>query len=124
MKILKLDFKGGTFGVTMARPKKQEILTYYVQFSFKNPWWLPKKDSNFADLNVVLYGWLFFYFGYSVSGILVPNETGEFACNGQMYSVYGIDKSISLEVHERIKQGYKFNVVDENIVMEEKNEIL
>lgn len=51
----------GTIGVLI--PKKRKI--YFIQFSLKEPWLLPKHESHYRkdvfDCN--MYGWLFFYFG-------------------------------------------------------------
>lgn len=38
---------------------------YFLQFSLKDPWIFPKKDSKFLNGKITLYGWLFIYFGYS-----------------------------------------------------------
>lgn len=46
----------------------KEIENVYVQFSLKDPWWIPKYDPNFADGTIPLHGWLFFYFGRSKYG--------------------------------------------------------
>lgn len=39
---------------------------YILQFSFKNPWWKPKADF-VSNGRCRLYGWLFFYVGWSVN---------------------------------------------------------
>ena len=50
-----------SFGILV--PKKRKI--YFVQFSLKEPWFLPKHEPHFKkdlyDWN--MYGWLFFYCG-------------------------------------------------------------
>ena len=51
----------GSIGVLV--PKKRKI--YFVQFSLKDPWLLPKHEPHYKkdvyDWN--MYGWLLFYFG-------------------------------------------------------------
>lgn len=50
-----------TFGIII--PKKQKI--YFIQFSLKEPWILPKHEPHYKKdtWNWNMYGWLFFYFG-------------------------------------------------------------
>ena len=36
---------------------------YIFQVSLKNPWWLPRHETNHIGI-CDLYGWLFFYFGW------------------------------------------------------------
>lgn len=38
---------------------------YAIQFSLKDPWWKPHKDTHFCNNYYTLYGWFFFYFGKS-----------------------------------------------------------
>lgn len=37
--------------------------SYILQFTTKEPWWLPKCDNNYAGF-CKLWGWLFVYFGW------------------------------------------------------------
>lgn len=57
---MKIIRKGATFGLIVQRVNRM----YVFQFAFKEPWWIPKCDRNYRGLGYVLYGWLFFYFGY------------------------------------------------------------
>ena len=51
----------GTFGLLSVKTKR----IYVFQFTAKEPWLLPKCDRHYGeDENIVLYGWLFVYFGY------------------------------------------------------------
>lgn len=58
---MKMIRKGTTFGLIVQRVNRM----YVFQFTFKEPWWIPKRDRNYRGLGYVLYGWLFFYFGYT-----------------------------------------------------------
>lgn len=54
--------KRATFGLLLLKKKRM----YVFRFSFKEPWWIPKCDRNHGKYkDIVLYGWLFFYFGYT-----------------------------------------------------------
>lgn len=54
-----------TFGLLSYKSKRM----YLLQFSLKEPWLLPKCDRHYGgDLDIVLYGWLFIYFGYTDFG--------------------------------------------------------
>lgn len=47
--------------------------TDVIQFTFKNPWFLPKYEDNFAGVEGLrLYGWLFLYFGRLNNGFIYP----------------------------------------------------
>lgn len=59
MKLMRL---GKTFGLFNFRKKR----IYLLQFSLKDPWLIPKCDKHYGEnKNIVLYGWLFVYFGYT-----------------------------------------------------------
>ncbi len=59
---VKLLRRRATFGLLSYRTGRMHIL----QFSLKEPWLLPKCDRDYGeDKNIVLYGWLFIYFGYT-----------------------------------------------------------
>lgn len=58
---MKIIRKGTTFGLIFWKKKRM----YVFQFTFKEPWWIPKCDRNYGKRkDIVLCGWLFFYFGY------------------------------------------------------------
>lgn len=57
MKVLR---KKSTFGLVIKRR------LYLLQFSMVEPWLIPKCDKNYGrNKDIVLYGWLFIYFGYT-----------------------------------------------------------
>ena len=56
----RLTNKRGTFCLTNLDSGKM----YFLQFSTKDPWWIPK--SELIHNTIKLYGWLFFYVGYAV----------------------------------------------------------
>lgn len=59
MKLMRI---GKTFGLLNFRKKRM----YLLQFSLKDVWLVPKCDKHYGEnKNIVLYGWLFVYFGYS-----------------------------------------------------------
>ena len=59
MKLMRL---GKTFGLLNFRKKR----IYLLQFSLKDVWLFPRCDKHYGEnKNIVLYGWLFVYFGYS-----------------------------------------------------------
>lgn len=50
-----------TFGIRFGKSKRM----YVLQFTTKEPWFLPKYDREYGEnKNIVLFGWLFVYFGY------------------------------------------------------------
>jgi len=58
---------------TFANFKTQECYEWYVQFSFKKPWWIPRYNPYFLnDGKWPLAGWLFFYFGRHTRGTIIP----------------------------------------------------
>lgn len=57
MKVLR---EKSTFGLLVKRR------LYLLQFSMTEPWLVPKRDKHYGrNKNIVLYGWLFIYFGYT-----------------------------------------------------------
>lgn len=49
-----------TFGLQINRRM------YPLQFTTEDPWWFPKCDKHCGkNKDIVLYGWLFVYFGYT-----------------------------------------------------------
>lgn len=66
---------GGTFGFIYAG-KKGKVHQFYMQFSLQNPWWLPRYERHYGEMNIPLYGWLFFYFGHRVGKKRGENTMG------------------------------------------------
>ena len=62
--IYSLSRLGGTLDWQVIRDNYYKH--YILQFSFKNPWWKPKADFVNND-SWRLYGWLFFYIGWSLN---------------------------------------------------------
>jgi hypothetical protein len=52
--------------------KTQECYEWFFQFSFKDPWWIPKYDPYYLNGKWPLAGWLFFYFGRHTRGAVIP----------------------------------------------------
>lgn len=51
-----------TFGLLSRKTGRM----YLLQFSLKEPWLFPKCDKHFGEnRDIVLYGWLFLYFGHT-----------------------------------------------------------
>jgi len=51
-----------TFGILIRKTRRM----YLFQFSLKEPWLTPKCDRHYGhNKDIVLYGWLFCYFGYT-----------------------------------------------------------
>lgn len=58
--IIKLHRYRFSFGLQINRR------IYLLQFSTKEPWLIPKRDKHYGENNdIVLYGWMFVYFGYT-----------------------------------------------------------
>lgn len=55
----------GTFAIQFFDTDKLYINSYFVQFSFKDPWWIPHTE-HFYNKETNIHGWLFFYFGKMV----------------------------------------------------------
>lgn len=67
---------------------------YIIQFSFKNPWWKPRVEFINND-KFILYGWLFFYFGWSMTK---QTDEGEWIpITRQIY-----DNRITLKEHYKL----------------------
>lgn len=66
----------GTFGIFFYDSLKGRVVSPVIQFSFKNPWWIPKIDKEYfkkigdrkkKNAHGWLAGWLFFYIGICIS---------------------------------------------------------
>lgn len=89
----------GTFLFAFANFKTQECYEWYVQFSLKDPWWIPRYDPYFLnDGKWPLAGWLFFYFGRHTRGAIIPCLESEipegkkpiFDKAGKRYMIYNL----------------------------------
>lgn len=120
MKILNIQKKEGTIGITRFNFKTKEVICNYFQFTLMDPWWIPKKDDNFMGLNIVLYGWLFFYFGYSIYGAAFEDKDGKIKYKNKNYKLYQFDKNISLDIHNKIKKGYTMKMINGNVHFKER----
>lgn len=74
---MRYEYKGfyrkrGTLGIYFYDIKKDRVVSPVVQFSFKDPWCIPKFDKKYFEKignrkkkngHGWLAGWLFFYFG-------------------------------------------------------------
>lgn len=59
---MKLLRSKSTFGLLSLKKRR----LYLLQFTLKEPWLIPKCDRNYGEgKNIVLWGWLFVYFGYT-----------------------------------------------------------
>jgi len=67
----------GTFLFAFANFKTQECYEWYIQFSLKAPWWIPKFDPWYMNGKWPLAGWLFFYFGRHTRGAVIPCQESE-----------------------------------------------
>jgi len=54
--------KGLTFSFLIWDKNGDNLRTYYIQFSTKDPWYYPKKEL-VCDGKVMLWGWLYFFVG-------------------------------------------------------------
>lgn len=61
-KIAWVDRKNLTFLLTVYNSESKETKMYYMQYSTKDMWLIPKRDT-ICDGEVTLWGWLFFYIG-------------------------------------------------------------
>lgn len=59
-----------TWNFMIANFKTKEAYSLYIQFSLTDPWWLPRYEPHLGEIDISLYGWLFFYFGRRTEGIL------------------------------------------------------
>lgn len=73
-RILHFERQRGTFMWWILDKQTNEIDNVYIQFSLKNPLWLPKYDPMCCDGRCPLYGWLFFYFGKTAFGQFVNGK--------------------------------------------------
>ena len=62
MKFLRFERLHGTFALSLIDKKKKIINCYFIQFSFKEPYKYPHRESMFGNRSWIC-GWLFFYFG-------------------------------------------------------------
>lgn len=89
----------GTFLFAFVNFKTQECYEWYIQFSLKDPWWIPKYDLYFLnDGKWPLAGWLFFYFGRHTRGAIIPRLENEIPEGkkpvidkaGNLYMIYNL----------------------------------
>ena len=73
-KIILFKRKRGTFMWWILNKNTNKINNSYIQFSLKNPWWIPKYNPNFLNGNCPLFWWLFFYFGKNEIGVLIDGK--------------------------------------------------
>lgn len=52
----------GTVAAIFYNKELDIVNSYFIQFSFKDPWFIPHKEYRFNN-GSWLCGWLFFYFG-------------------------------------------------------------
>lgn len=73
-KIILFKRKRGTFMWWILNRNTNKIDNAYIQFSLKDPWWIPKYNPNFLNGKCPLFGWLFFYFGKTEIGELIDGK--------------------------------------------------
>lgn len=54
----------GTFAASFINESEWILHTYFIQFSFIEPWYKPHKEYRY-DGAMLIYGWLWFYIGLS-----------------------------------------------------------
>lgn len=55
-----------TFAIMFYDENKDIINSYFIQFTFKQPWIIPHKENRYNNGSWIC-GWLFFYFGNIIS---------------------------------------------------------
>lgn len=66
-----------TWNVMKVNFKTKEAYSLYFQFSATDPWWIPRYEPHFGEMDISLYGWLFFYFGRLTEGILYKTNDSD-----------------------------------------------
>lgn len=96
----------------------QEVYSTLFQFSFKDPWWLPRYEPEYGKIKTPLYGWLFFYFGRETSGVIVPAKRGEVSTAkkpiydrfGNRWHMYGFDDKQMAKNFRKIIKRHKAEI--------------
>lgn len=101
--LLKINRVKSTWQFMKVNFKTKECYSVYIQLALKEPWLLPKHDNHFGNLDIPLWGWLFFYFGRITEGLLseTSNEDAKIIDKrtGKKYYLYRLvareDKDIA-----------------------------
>ncbi len=109
----------GTFLFAFVNFKTQECYEWYVQFTLKKPWWIPRYDPYFLnDGKWPLAGWLFFYFGRHTRGAVIPCRQGDISEGkkpvvdkaGNLYMIYNLPDEELARKFRRTILRYNCNV--------------
>ena len=108
IKILTFKRKRGTFWFNIVNFKTKEAYSLYFQFSLEKPWLIPHYEENYSNLNIPLYGWLFFYFGRESIGFIyeTENKDAKISHKNKRYYLYTISQELRKDFRKKNKKGY------------------
>lgn len=114
-KIIKIIRRGFAFNFVIADFKTQLVEEVYFIFSKTDPWFIPRYEPKYGKLKFPLYGWLFFYFGKKILGVIYEQKDMSLASiidkNGKGYNVYTVsDDEIKDMIKQLVKEKQEFYV--------------
>lgn len=118
IRILPVLRKNGTFKISYVNFRTSEARALYLQFTFKDPWWLPRYEKHFGTADTPLAGWLFFYFGVLTEGIVYPGDEKSLIFDGDGNGYYYIGFATRAEAddyHEKVTAGEKFYILKDEV---------
>lgn len=113
IRIMPVVRKNGSFKISYANFNTNEARSLYIQFSLKDPWLIPHYEEHFGNIDIPLYGWLFFYFGLLTEGLVYLDDAGTGIKDSKGNNYYYVKFDTRKEAdtyHELIKSGRRFKV--------------
>lgn len=112
--IIEVQRDGFTWNFMNVNFRTKEAYSIYIQFSLQEPWLFPKYDPHFSNLDIPLYGWLFFYFGRQTEGILykTEDEDAKFSdLKGNRYHLFiAKERQMKDDIRKAVKKKAIFEV--------------
>ena len=109
--------KRGTFKISYVNFKTNEARALYIQFTLKDPWWLPHYEEHFGSADIPLAGWLFFYVGLLTEGIVYPGDEKAKIIDkdGNRYYYVDMSREEADDYHKKTKAGKRFYILADNL---------
>lgn len=114
IKFIQMIREKGTFKFDFVNFKTKEARSLWVQFTLKDPWFLPHYEKHFGKADIPLAGWLFLYFGISNEGLIyMGDENAKIeGPDGEKYYYASFpNRKAADEYHEQVKKGVNFRIL-------------
>lgn len=118
IRIMPVLRKNGTFKISYVNFKTMEARALYLQFTLKDPWWIPRYEKHFGKADIPLAGWLFFYFGVLTEGIVYPGDekANIIDANGNRYYYIGFaTRAEADDYHKKVTAGEQFDILEDKV---------